>query len=112
MAIDIDRLTRAEIEERKKNIWKALNKYGIYTMEEFDEAYANMKPIDVGCMTAPTKKVEGVKMPKSFRHCDCEKCGFQAWSLKKECKCYNCGAIVYTREQTPDEISNGEEVLE
>jgi predicted nucleic-acid-binding Zn-ribbon protein len=103
-------MSKEEIEQRKKNVWKELNKLGIYTMEEFEEAYKNRKPIDFSCVTAPTRKVEGVKMPASFLHCDCKKCGYEAWSLKKECKCYKCGATVICTEQTPDEVATDDEM--
>lgn len=48
------------IEERKKKVWAALNRYGIFTEEQLDEELRTMKPLDVSCMVSPTKKkVEG-----------------------------------------------------
>lgn len=48
-------------EERDINkIWEALNKHGIYTMEQLDEAYKNVK-IDIGMFVTPLNKQGGAK---------------------------------------------------
>jgi hypothetical protein len=45
------------IEEKEKNIWKELNKLGIYTMEQFEECYIQQERIDISCfVNKPTRK--------------------------------------------------------
>ncbi|OHW62936.1 hypothetical protein EUAN_07200 [Andreesenia angusta] len=49
-------MTREEIKKRVEHNWKVLNEdYGIYTMEELDEAIAKLPILDISCMTAPIK---------------------------------------------------------
>lgn len=37
--------------EELKKVWEALNKYGIYTMEDFEKAYKKYGKIDIGRFT-------------------------------------------------------------
>ncbi|MCT4663366.1 MAG: hypothetical protein N4A40_16050 [Tissierellales bacterium] len=37
------------IDEKEKNIWKELNKLGIYTIEQFEECYIQQEKIDISC---------------------------------------------------------------
>lgn len=37
-------------------VWKALEKYGIKSEKELDEAIKNMNPINIGCMVSPINK--------------------------------------------------------
>lgn len=34
-------------------VWKALEKYGIHSEKELNEAIKNMKPLNIGCMISP-----------------------------------------------------------
>lgn len=62
---NLDKLTQEQIEEKKSKLWKYLNEHmGIYTMEEFEEAYANAPKIDLRFLTQkpiekPIAKGEG-----------------------------------------------------
>lgn len=42
-------------------IWKALAKYGIHSEEELNEAIKKMKPLNIGCMVSPVKRIENEK---------------------------------------------------
>lgn len=58
---NLDKLTQEQIEEKKAKLWKYLNEnMGIYTMEQFEEAYSKAPKIDLRFLTQkPIAKGEG-----------------------------------------------------
>lgn len=45
--------------ERCEKVWEVLRKkYNIHNMEEFNEAYEKMIPVNLGCMVSPIKKLD------------------------------------------------------
>lgn len=46
-----------EIKAKVEKTWKALNKLGIYTEEQLDEAIKKQPPLNIGCMVSPIKKL-------------------------------------------------------
>ncbi|MCG3089166.1 hypothetical protein [Sporosarcina cyprini] len=48
-------------EVQREKIWKALEKYGIRTEAELNEAIKKMKPLNISCMVSPiTERSERV----------------------------------------------------
>lgn len=41
------------IKRRVKKTWEVLNRYGIYTEQQLDQAIKNTPPVDIGCMISP-----------------------------------------------------------
>ncbi len=60
MAKNLRDCTPEEIEERKRLAWAYLNKHGIYTMEEFEEAYRKVPKIDMSIFAPPIKSESNI----------------------------------------------------